>query len=199
MKIIETIKNHLKAFVNSEDTLAKRNPFDEISVLVPSGKGWLRAVVATIPYVGGGLDHLFFDKYAEIQHKNVLCAIDEIKKKMKSMEEQMVCKEWFESVEALDLFRNLLQRVMFEGDGRKIKTLCCMYCLFGTKDHVLDPNKYAVLDVVAKLTNNQKLIFLSIDDVPKCPGRIEGGDYIVARWGKTIVDCCKKYQRYKSK
>lgn len=157
MKMPDKIKKQLEVIKDTIDNGGVKTAGEEMRGLAPSGMGWLRAGIASIPIVGGGLDHLLFDKYAEIQQKNMQLAIDAMKEKMISMEEQKVSKSWFESEEALDMLRNLLQRIMYEGDSIKIKTLSNVYCQFGTIEHKDDPNKYAVLDIISKMTNNQRL------------------------------------------
>ena len=164
---------------------------ESMTDLMPSGMEWLRAGIASIPFVGGGLDHLLFDKYAEIQQKNIKHAIDAMGEKMSTMDEQKVSKEWFESEEALDMLRNLFGRIMYEGDGAKIQALSNVYCQFGTLEHKDDPNKYAAFDTISKLTNNQRIIFLALNDVKEQAGSVMGGDFVIARWKKTIIDYCK--------
>jgi len=164
---------------------------ESMTDLMPSGMEWLRAGIASIPFVGGGLDHLLFDKYAEIQQKNIKHAIDAMGVKMSTMDEQKVSKEWFESEEALDMLRNLFGRIMYEGDGAKIQALSNVYCQFGTLEHKDDPNKYAAFDTISKLTNNQRIIFLALNDVKEQAGSVMGGDFVIARWKKTIIDYCK--------
>lgn len=164
---------------------------ESMTDLMPSGMGWLRAGIASIPFVGGGLDHLLFDKYAEIQQKNIKHAIEAMGVKMSTMDEQKVSKEWFESEEALDMLRNLFDRIMYEGDVAKIQSLSNVYCQFGTLEHKDDPNKYAAFDTISKLTNNQRIIFLALNDVKEQAGSVMGGDFVIARWKKTIIDYCK--------
>ena len=193
MKMPDNIKKQLEVIKDTVDNGAEKTLGEEMKDLAPSGMGWLRAGVASIPFVGGGLDHLLFDKYAEIQQKNMQQAIDAMKEKMATMEEQKVSKEWFESEEALDMLRNLLQRVMYEGDSSKIKTLSCVYCQFGTIEHKDDPNKYAVLDTISKLTSNQRVIFKAVNEVPQETKTVGDGaiEYTAtAKWQTNILDYC---------
>jgi hypothetical protein len=198
MKMPDKIKKQLAVIKDTVDNGTEKSMGEEMKDLAPSGMGWLRAGVASIPFVGGGLDHLLFDKYAEIQQKNMQQAIDAMKEKMASMEEQKVSKEWFESEEALDMLRNLLQRVMYEGDSDKIRTLSNVYCQFGTIEHKDDPNKYAVLDTISKLTSNQRVIFKAVNEVEEHAGGVMGGDFVIARWKKTIIDYCQNNEVVKS-
>ena len=123
------------------------------------GPTWLRAGVSAIPWAGGALDHLLFDRAGEIRMKNVEQSLEAMKETLGQMEEQKVSKEWFESEEALDMFKHLLNKIEFECDKAKIKTLSSVYCLFGTNEHKNDPNKNAVLETLSKLTTKQQIIF----------------------------------------
>lgn len=171
---------------------------EKMTDLLPSGMGWLRAGIASIPIVGGGLDHLLFDKYAEIQQKNIKQAIAAMGEKMSTMDEQKVSKEWFESEEALDMLRNLFDRIMYEEDGAKINVLSHVYCRFGTLEHKDDPNKYAAFDTISKLTNNQRVLFLALNNVKEHACSVMGGDFVIARRKKTIIDYCQNNEMVKS-
>ena len=191
MKMPEKIQKQLDVIKNTVDGGVEKTVKEEITDLMPSRIGWLRTVLSSIPYVGGALDHLLFDKYAEIQQKNMRQALKAIEEKMATMDEQKVSLEWFESEEALDMLINLLQRVFYEGDNTKIQVLSNVFCIFGTIQHAKDPNKYAVLDTISKLTNNQRVIFMAVNEVPDQPGSIVGGDYNMARWQDTIINYCQ--------
>lgn len=129
------------------------------------GPSLLRAGVAAIPWVGGSLDHLLFDRAGEIRMKNVEQAIDDMKDCLDKIKEEKVSKEWFETEEALDMFKNLLIKIEFEKDKAKIKTLSNVYCLFGTNEHKDDPNKNAVLESLSKLTTKQRIILMAVGKV----------------------------------
>ena len=44
--------------------------------IVPDRRTWMRSAVAAIPWAGGALDHLLFDKADEIRIKNIESSID---------------------------------------------------------------------------------------------------------------------------
>lgn len=166
--------------------------------LMPSGITWLRAAISLIPYAGGPLDHLLFDKYADIQRKNIQQAIDSMKLSMERLNEEKVSKDWFESEEALEMLSNLIQKIMYEGDKHKIQTLSNVYCLFGTKEHKDDPNKYAVLESIAKLTSNQRVVFLAAYEVVQETKEYSTGDLVektTAIWKSSILDYVKNTPR----
>lgn len=139
----------------------------EESKYVPSGNSILRAGIAAIPVVGGALDHLIFDKSDKIKAKNIEKSIESISEKMKSISEENLTKEWFESTEALEMFKQLIDKVQFEADEQKIKTVADIYAVSGTKELSSDPNKFAVLRKASELSTIQKEILLIISNVPK--------------------------------
>lgn len=61
---------------------------------VKKGPTWLRAGVSAIPWAGGSLDHLLFDRADEIRIKNVEQTLESMKDSLGRMEEDKVSKEW---------------------------------------------------------------------------------------------------------
>lgn len=158
------------------------------------GPAWLRAGVAAIPWAGGALDHLLFDKAGEIRMKNVEQAIDDMKDCLGNIMEEKVSKDWFESEEALDMFKNLLIKIEFEGDKAKIKTLSNVYCLFGTNEHKDDPNKNAVLESLSRLTTKQRILLMVVGKVPQRQKTSEGSlitTTATAIWKSDIIAYCQ--------
>ncbi len=162
---------------------------------VKKGPTWLRAGVSAIPWAGGSLDHLLFDRADEIRIKNVEQTLESMKDCLGRMEEDKVSKEWFESEEALDMLKNLIQKIEFEGDSAKVKTLSNVYCLFGTANHKDDPNKHAVLETISKLTNNQLVVFRALNETPQ--EQKSFGEMITftatAKWQSSILNYCNSH------
>ena len=69
----------------------------EESKYVPTVNSAVRAGVSTIPFVGGALDHLLFDKADEISTRNIEQSLEEISKKMEQISEDSLKMEWFEN------------------------------------------------------------------------------------------------------
>lgn len=162
----------------------------EESKYVPSGISTIRALVASIPIVGGALDHLIFDKAEEIKAKNIERSIDDINTKMKLISEDKLEKGWFESTEALEMFKQLIDKVQFESDNKKIKTIADIYAVSGTKEFASDPNKFAVLRKAAELTNVQKEILLIMSEVPRRERKFDNAQFEskgTAIWGDDIL------------
>jgi hypothetical protein len=166
----------------------------EESKYVPSGISTLRAGVAAIPFVGGALDHLIFDRADEIKVKNIEKSIDDINDKMNSISEENLTKEWFESAEALEMFKQLIDKVQFEADDEKIKTIADIYAVSGTNDFSSDPNKFAVLRKAAELSTIQKEILLIISNVPSQHKEFSSGGLqtkATAIWFDDILNAVK--------
>lgn len=148
----------------SED---KNKALEKIKDNAPTALTWSRAIVAGIPWVGGSLDHLIFDKAEEIRIQRLEQSVKNIEEIITKLDENRIKLEWFESVEALDMFKQLINKIEFEPSDRKIKTLSRLYTLFGTKEHIEDPNKKAMLETISKLTDTQMVIFNAVGEVPE--------------------------------
>ena len=176
-----------------------KEKIDNLVERAKQGPTLLRAGVAAIPWVGGSLDHLLFDKAGEVRMQNAEKAIDSMKKALENLGEEKVSKEWFESEEALDMFKNLLQKVEYEGDKEKINNLANIYCLFGTNEHKDDPNKFAVLETIAKLTKTQRIVFRAMDEV-KEESKTGSSDAIqytaTAIWQSSVLEFMRKNLKY---
>ena len=85
MKMPDIIQKQLDDIKDTVDNGDEKTVKEELKDLIPSGLGWLRSAVSFIPTIGGALDHLLFDKYAEIQQKNIRQAIKAIEEKMATM------------------------------------------------------------------------------------------------------------------
>ncbi len=165
MDFPKKIKKAIDDINNTVNPKGNNSVVETVKNLAPTGEACLRASIAAIPYIGGPLDHLLFDKYAKVQQKNMQQAVEAMKAAMEKMDEEKVSKEWFESEEALDMLKTLFDKIRYEGDKDKINTLSYMYCLFGSKEHIGDPNKYAVMEIVSKLTKSQRIVFRALSEV----------------------------------
>lgn len=141
-------------------------PIENIKEYVPTAQAWGRALVAAIPVVGGSLDHLLFDKAGEVRLQKIEQSVKNIEEFISNIDENRITKEWFESIEALEMFKQLYEKVEFEPSDSKVKALSRVYTLFGTNEHVADPNKTAMLEIISKLTDNQRIIFKAVGEVP---------------------------------
>lgn len=168
---------------------------NNIKEYAPSGKAVIRAGISAIPVLGGSLDHLLFDKSDEIRMKNLETAIVELTECVKQLQEERISQEWFDSENALAMFKSLYEKVEFEPDRRKIRSLCQLFCLFGTNEHIDDPNKLAVLETVSKLTNNQRVLFMTVCRVPveEKTGTSDAINYTASnKWLSTIMEWANK-------
>jgi len=144
-----------------KDKLAKQiEKLGEENKSLPSKRATVRGAVAAIPWIGGALDHLIFDRAEEIKIENIEKSVEELKKKLQDLDENSIDKKWFESVESLQMFKQLVEKIEFEPSDEKIKTLAHIYCISGTNEFKDDPNKFAILNKVAQMTDIQKKIII---------------------------------------
>lgn len=142
---------------------------------VPNVNSALRASVAAIPFIGGVFDHLLFDKAAEIRVRNIEKAIQNISDKLNELTESSIDREWFESIEAIEMFKQLLEKIEFEQDTEKLTALSDIYAISGTQHFSNDPNKFAVLKKVSELTSIQKKILQIVTMVTPKEKQFDGG------------------------
>ena len=176
----------------SED---KNKAIEKVKEYAPSAQAWGRALIAGIPVVGGCLDHLIFDKASEIRIQRLEQSVKNIEEIIYRLDEGRVKLEWFESIEALDMLKQLFNKVEYEPSDSKVKTLSQTYALFGTKEHSEDPNKYAMLDTISKMTDNQRVVFKAANEVPQETKTISAGAIehtIPGRWQSTMLDYIKQ-------
>ncbi|HNX54046.1 MAG TPA: hypothetical protein PLG33_04305 [Prolixibacteraceae bacterium] len=166
----------------------------EESTFVPTVGSTLRAGVAAIPWIGGTLDHLLFDKADEIRIKNIEKALRDISDKMGQISENSINKNWFDSEEAIELFKQLVDKVQFEQDTAKSSTLSKIYAISGTNEFSTDPNKFAVLQKVAELTTVQKKLLQIIEKVQPVKRQFTGGSLqssAISIWFDDIMNAVK--------
>lgn len=157
---------------------------------VPTGTSTLKASVSLIPVVGGALDHLIFDKADEIRLRNIEQAIDEIGEKIDNINENDLSTAWFESNEAIELFRVLTEKVQFQNDPEKVRTLAQLYATSGLKCHADDPNKFAAMQKVHEITTIQKTLLQTTFSIPAEERKFSGNGLSstdTAIWSDTIA------------
>jgi len=159
-----------------------------ISIL-PSKNSWLRAVVSAIPTVGGALDHLLFDKADEIRIRNIESAISAMKDRLSTIPDQLLDKSWFESEEALAMFRNMAENVGFEPDHRKRASLAKVVAASGMKQFATDKRKLSILEHLNKLSFVQMRLLAIVSQLQ--PQQCQVGTEIVqtinALWSNQII------------
>lgn len=95
----------------------------DLSQYVPEGVTWILAAVSSIPVVGSALDHLVFDKADAIRVKNLEYAIAAMSSQIRSVREDALDKDWFQSDEALDAFKIMSDKASYEPDPAKVEAI----------------------------------------------------------------------------
>lgn len=175
----------------------KSKAIEKVKQYAPTAHSLGRALVAGIPMVGGCLDHLIFDKSDEIRLRRLEQSVRNIEECITRLDEGRLKVEWFESLEALEMFKQLLGKIEFEPSDTKVKALSNVYTLFGTSDHMEDPNKYAMLETISKMTDNQRIIFKAVNETPRETKTFGDGaiEYTTtAIWLSSVLDYIKGHQ-----
>ena len=137
----------------------------ELQNYVPEGKTWLRAIVAAIPWVGGAVDHLLFDKADAIRNKNIEQSLQSLSASVDDLKDK-INQPWFSSEEFLQLMKKLFDSVSFETDKPKIDALGKIIALCGTNEFVPDQKKCSVFDHIAKLSYVQINLLRVVSSIP---------------------------------
>lgn len=166
----------------------------KIQKYAPEPVSIARAVVASIPFVGGALDHLIFDKADAIRTKNIEAALSALADRVATLQDSALDKKWFESEEALAVFRLMIEKTAYEPDKEKIKILGSVAAACGTVKHSADPHKLSVIEHLSKLSSLQiKLLSVIAGISPREQTFSNGGleQKATAVWLSDIADALR--------
>lgn len=161
-----------------------------LSQYVPQPITWARAAVSAIPVVGGALDHLIFDKADAIRVKNLEAAIASISAQVKTVDENAIDKQWFDSEEALATFKVMFDKVSYESDPAKVDALGRIAGACGNKAHSKDSAKMSVVEHLSRLSVVQIKLLSVMMSVTPYQKKISTGSLeqtVTAIWGSDIL------------
>jgi len=133
---------------------------------LPSKSTWVRAAVSAVPYVGGSLDHLLFDKADEVRQTNITETLEALGSRLEKLEEDNIDSEWFQTEEAIQVLRSLAEKAQFEANQPKRKLLGEVVANAGSKELSGDGQKLSVLNQLSQLSYTQIRLLQIIDRVP---------------------------------
>lgn len=139
---------------------------NQLQRYVPEPVSIARAVISSIPVVGSALDHLIFDKADAIRAKNVEASLAALSEKLATLQDNLIDKKWFESEEALAVFRSIAEKTSYEPDKEKIKIIGTVAAVCGTFKHSSDTNKLSVIEHLSKLSSVQIKLLDAISKIP---------------------------------
>lgn len=79
----------------------------------------IRAAIQAIPQLGGSLDTLIFAKAQKIKEARFMTLIDELRKDLSKINEEMIDKKYLESEEFLSIVEKIFREVINEADEQK--------------------------------------------------------------------------------
>lgn len=176
----------------------KKEESDKLAVVekLPRGMEFLRAAVSAIPYVGGPLDHLMFDRAGEIRVKNLTISIEALSSRLKDVEEKLIDREWFESEEALSAMKILADKIGFEPDKEKVQALGKVVAICGLNENVHDPEKLQVLEYIGNFSYSQIELLKVIDSIHPIERTFSRGalkEKRTAIWTTEIIEIVKLF------
>ena len=165
------------------------------SEYMPGKKEIFRAGISAIPFVGGSLDHLLFDKSESIRLEHLEKAFDAMSEAISDIKEEYIQKDWFESDEALAAIKILIDKIGYEPDTEKIKTIGKVVATFGLKNYCNDQLKLNILSRICDLTKNQIELLKIISNTNQRKRTINNGGLTVtasAIWATDILNTILK-------
>lgn len=149
-----------------------------------------RAFLTSVPYAGPVIDHLIYDTANAMITQNMQECLDALTKKIKRFEEEAINKEWFNSKEAISLFKVLFQKVAHEPDNEKIKILGEATAVLALKVNSNDNKKIQHLEYIGNLTVSQVELLKIIASLPikgmKVKNRLGSSEYLQGIWPNEI-------------
>lgn len=124
----------------------------DLTEALPNSRTILRAVVSSVPHVGSALDHLIFGRADEIRMRNVETALEAVANQLGMVQEEVIDRAWFESEEALAVYRLLSEKVSYEPDKQKIACMGRVAGACGHRKHSADDTKLSVIEHLSRLS-----------------------------------------------
>lgn len=162
---------------------------NKVTEYLPEGKTWLRAIVTSIPVVGGALDHLLFDKADSIRARNIEAVLEAFSERLNQLKESAIDKNWFQSEEALAVMRLLTDKISFEPNKQKIVDLGKISATCGMHKHSNDEKKLSVLEHLSRLSPVQLRLLQVMDGITPQSRKLNGDSLeqtITALWPDSI-------------
>lgn len=134
-----------------------------------------RAILSTIPIVGGALSHLCFDHLDKARIENIERTLNKVKLRISSLGEANLNKSWFESEEALNAIKTLLSTVEVEHQKGKIDLLAASFANLGTNSNSVLENKVGILQRLGLLSEQEIRVFKTFSKLPESEVKVSGG------------------------
>lgn len=106
--------------IKRDDNMKLPKRFDRASKIYAQNT-FLRALIVSIPHIGGPLDVLFQSKGQEIIQKRVMNFLEDLKEEMDFVKNEMIDKEYLDSEEFFDLILKTLESVTRTRNRKKIR------------------------------------------------------------------------------
>lgn len=151
----------------------------------------MRATIAAIPYAGGALDHLLFDRADEIRLENLETSLSALRERLNDLGESSLDASWFKSTEALAMFRMMADIVQFEPDDKKIEAIGKVIATAGSNKIASDKRKLSVLGHIADLSFVQMKLLRILGTMTPQRKELSGGSLTQSATGLWLTDILK--------
>jgi hypothetical protein len=111
-----------------------------------------RAMINTIPYVGGSIDVMLSNNAQKITGRRINLLLETLKNDVKKVKEEVIDREYLETEEFFDLIRKIMEATIKTRDNEKIQLYSRILCNAMLKDSAAKNLAEDYLSVLAELS-----------------------------------------------
>ena len=148
--------------------MTHRAPADR-AVEIYSERGWLRAAVQLIPYVGGAIDALVATRAERLTRERIESLLDELKGAAEQLDEEKIDRDFVGSEEWDDLVLRAFRAAADSGDREKHRLVAAILMGAATKDGLREMDGHAVLAAISELSPLELRVARAVYDLAQAP------------------------------
>lgn len=132
-------------------------------------RGWLRAGVQLVPYVGGAIDALITTRAEHLARARIESLLDEMKRTAERLAEDKIDREFVGSEEWDDLVLRAFRAAADSGDREKHRLVAAILMGAATRDALGEMDPQAILGAVAELSPLELALARAVYDLNEAP------------------------------
>lgn len=122
----------------------------------------LRAMIQAIPYIGGSIDTLVFDKAEKIRRQRVMEYLRYIHEYVSRIDAEKIDKSFFQAEEGLAVFEQALKTVIQEAITEKRKVLAAFTVAASVNPLSRRTDHQFLLDCISRMSISQVVVLLEV-------------------------------------
>ena len=132
--------------------------------------------ICEIPYYSI-ISPMLSSRLTNFRIKNLEDMVANISKKLEEHKDK-IDKSWYDGIEAIKIFKKLIEEIELEEAQEKIKVLSNVFVKFSYKEYKNDKNKIIIISKLAELSISQMEVLKSINEAKKICFKNGGRDII---------------------